>query len=77
MVLKFLGLHINDNDNKVIKVRIANTDTRMGKSNGYRMIYYAIKEDMTVYLLSIYYKKDDKRVLSDNEIVDLVKEYCL
>ena len=75
--MKFLGLHINDNNNKIIKVRIANTDTRMGKSNGYRMIYYAIKEDMTVYLLSIYYKKDDKRILSDSEIVELVKEYCM
>lgn len=77
MVQRYLGLHLNDEDNKIIKVRIANTDTRMGKSNGYRMIYYAIKEDMSIYLLSIYYKKDDKRVLSNQEIVDLVKEYCL
>ena len=43
--MKYHGLHINDKDNKLIKVRIANTDTRMGKSNGYRMIYYAIKQD--------------------------------
>ena len=77
MVQRYLGLHLNDADNKVIKVRIANTDTKMGKSNGYRMIYYAIKEDMSVYLLSIYYKKDDKRILSNEEIVELVKEYCL
>ncbi len=77
MEQKSLGLHLNDDNNKIIKVRIANTDTRMGKSNGYRMIYYAIKEDVTVYLLSIYYKKDDKRVLSDEEIIKLVKEYCL
>lgn len=63
--MKYLGLHLNDGNNKIIKVRIANTDTRMGKSNGYRMIYYAIKEDESAYLLSIYYKKDDKRVLSN------------
>lgn len=75
--MKYLGLHLNDKNNKIIKVRIANTDTRMGKSNGYRMIYYAIKEDETAYLLSIYYKKDDKRVLSNEEIIELVKEYCL
>ena len=75
--MKYLGLHLNDKNNKVVKVRIANTDTRMGKSNGYRMIYYAIKEDETAYLLSIYYKKDDKRVLSNEEIIELVKEYCL
>lgn len=75
--MKYLGLHLNDGNNKIIKVRIANTDTRMGKSNGYRMIYYAIKEDESAYLLSIYYKKDDKRVLSNEEIVELVKEYCM
>lgn len=75
--MKYLGLHLNDKDNKIIKVRIANTDTKKGKSNGYRMIYYAIKEDESAYLLSIYYKKDDKRVLSNDEIIELVEEYCL
>ena len=50
---------------------MANTDTKMGKSNGYRMIYYAIKDDKTVYLLSIYYK------IEDEDIIKLVKEYCL
>lgn len=67
----------NDANNKVVKVRVANTDTKMGKSNGYRMIYYAIREDLTIYLLSIYYKKDDNRVLTDDEIIKLVKENCL
>jgi hypothetical protein len=75
--MKYLGLHLNDENNKIIKVRIANTDTRMGKSNGYRMIYYAIKEDLNAYLLSIYYKKDDKRVLTNEEIIELVNKYCL
>lgn len=75
--MKYLGLHLNDKNNKIIKVRIANSDTKMGKSNGYRMIYYAIKEDESVYLLSIYYKKDDKRVLSNSEIIELVNEYCI
>lgn len=75
--MKYHGLHINDRDNKLIKVRIANTDTRMGKSNGYRMIYYAIKQDEIAYLLSIYYKKDDKRVLSNEELKELVQKYCL
>ena len=74
---KFHGLHLNDSSNKIVKVRVANTDTKMGKSNGYRMIYYAIKEDLSIYLLSIYYKKDDKRILDNSEIVDLVRKYCL
>jgi len=58
-----------------MKVRIANTDTNKGKSNGYRLIYYAVKTDYTVYLLSIYYKKDDRRVLSDSEIRELAIKY--
>lgn len=75
--MRFHGLHLNDKENKVIKVRIANTDTKAGKPNGYRMIYYAVKEDLNVYLLSIYYKKDDRRVLSDEEIKELVEDNCL
>ena len=47
-------------ENVTVKVRIANTDTRAGKSNGYRLIYYAVKNDCEIYLLTIYYKKDDK-----------------
>lgn len=39
------------------KVRAANVDTNSGKSNGYRIIYYAIKNDKEVYMLSIYSKK--------------------
>lgn len=76
-MMKYLGLHLNDKNNKIIKVRIANTDTKKGKSNGYRMIYYAIKEDQSVYLLTIYYKKDDERILSNDDIVKLVNEYCV
>lgn len=73
---KFHGLHLTDKGIKVIKARIANTDTKSGKSNGYRLIYYAIKEDQQAYLLSIYYKKDDKKVLTNEEIKDLVNKYC-
>lgn len=75
--MQYHGLEFNDANNKIVKVRVANTDTRMGKSNGYRMIYYAIREDMTIYLLSIYYKKDDKRILTNKDIADLVKQECL
>lgn len=46
-------------------------------TNGYRIIYYVIKEDKEVYLLTIYYKKDDNKIPSDNEIIALVEEYCI
>lgn len=64
-------------ENETIKVRIANTDTKVGKSNGYRMIYYAVKSDCEIYLLTIYYKKEDNKIPSNKEIANLVKEYCL
>ena len=75
--MRYHGLHINDNNNKVIKVRVANRDTKMGKSNGYRIIYYAVRNDGKVYLLTIYYKKDDKNIPTNKEIEKLVKKYCI
>lgn len=59
------------------KVRAANTDMKVGKSNGYRIIYYVIMDDRVVYLLTIYSKKDDDKVLSNKEIVELIAKYCL
>lgn len=67
---------IFDSD-ETVKVRIANSDTNTGKSNGYRLIYYVIKNDCEIYLLTIYYKKDDNNVPTNKEIEQLVKEYCL
>lgn len=75
--MKYLGLSLNDRNNKIIKVRIVNTDTNSGKSNGYRMIYYAVKENKEIYLLSIYYKKEQRRILTKSQIVELVNKYCL
>ena len=59
------------------KVRAANTDMKVGKSNGYRIIYYVVMDDKVVYLLTIYSKKDDDKVLSNKEIVELIAKYCL
>lgn len=64
-------------DNATIKVRMANTDTKVGKANGYRIIYYAVKSDYEIYLLTIYYKKEDNMIPSNKEIEMMVKEYCL
>ena len=60
-----------------VKVRVANSDTKVGKSNGYRIIYYVVKNDFEVYLLTIYYKKDDNNIPTNKEIENLVKTYCL
>lgn len=65
-------LKMFDEDKKIIKVRAVNTDTHSGKSNGYRIIYYAIKSNEEVYLLTLYSKKDDIKVLTNQEIIDLI-----
>ena len=59
------------------KVRTANTDTKVGKSNGYRIIYYVVKDDTEIYLVTIYSKKDDSKIPSEKEIIQLIIDYCM
>lgn len=54
------------------KVRIANTSANVGKSNGFRLIYYVVI-DNKIYLVTIYSKKDDSRVPSDEQIELLIR----
>lgn len=58
------------------KVRAANTSAKVGKSNGFRIIYYAIKDDCEVYLLTIYSKKDQEDITNE-DIKDIIKRYCI
>lgn len=53
------------------KVRIANTSANVGKSNGFRIIYYLATTDK-IYLLTIYSKKDDERIPNDDQIAIIV-----
>jgi mRNA-degrading endonuclease RelE of RelBE toxin-antitoxin system len=64
-------------ENITIKVRVANSDTKVGKSNGYRIIYYVVKDDYEIYLLTIYYKKEDNKIPTNDEIRELVKKFCM
>ena len=63
-----------DAENKTYKVRAANSNTNKGESNGYRLIYYVQEEDKLVFLLTIYYKKEDKKIPNDMEIARLVSD---
>jgi len=64
--------NINFNDNSAVyKVRIANTSTKSGKSNGFRIIYY-LKVEEKIYLVTIYSKKNDNRIPTDAQIVELI-----
>ena len=65
------------NSNHTFKVRAANTDANVGQSNGYRIIYYVVKDDYEVYLLTIYSKKDDIKIVNNQEIAELIETYCL
>ncbi|MBR3722591.1 MAG: hypothetical protein IKN12_07460 [Selenomonadaceae bacterium] len=60
-------------DGRTFKVRVANTSVNVGKSNGFRVIYYVI-QDSSVYLLTIYSKKDDVKIPSDKEIKDFIRK---
>lgn len=70
------GLRV-ESDGHTFKVRAANSDMKAGLSKGYRIIYYAVREDGEIYLLTIYSKKDDNRIPNNKEIVGLVAKYCL
>lgn len=65
------GLDVPENIS-VYKVRIANSSANVGKSHGFRLIYYVVIEGK-IYLVSIYSKKDDSRVPSDKQIELLIK----
>lgn len=58
------------------KVRLPNSSAKVGKSNGFRIIYYlAIDDD--IYLAAIYSKKDDNKIPNDNQIEMLIKNILL
>ncbi|MFM9276689.1 type II toxin-antitoxin system RelE/ParE family toxin [Paenibacillus jiagnxiensis] len=68
------GLRLPDNQSSY-KVRAANSDSKVGKSNGYRIIYYVIRDDQEIFLLTIYSKKD-KEDIPKEEITDIINAYC-
>ncbi len=62
------------NYESIYKVRLANTSANFGKSNGFRLIYYVVKNDTEIYLLTIYSKKD-KENITNREILDIINSY--
>lgn len=69
--VKLEGLNLPENTS-VYKVRIANTSANVGKSHGFRLLYYVAIAD-EIYLLAIYSKKDDIRVLTESQIERHIK----
>lgn len=67
-----LGL---DDGGSTYKVRAMNTNAKVGQSNGYRMLYYVIKDEYEIFLLTVYSKKDGERISPKKEIIDMVRKY--
>jgi mRNA-degrading endonuclease RelE of RelBE toxin-antitoxin system len=69
------GDRIVGNKYPVYKVRVPNSDTRKGKSSGYRVIYYTITPESI--LLTTIYSKSDRQNISNQEVEDIIGEYEL
>lgn len=67
------GDQIQGLSDPVFKVRIKNSDTKKGKSGGYRVIYY-IQSPTGLLLLTIYSKSDQSDV-SNQVIEDIIRQY--
>ena len=60
--------------NDVYKIRLGVASKNKGKAGGARFITFVKIIDETVYLLSIY-SKGEIDSLTDNEIIDLIRDY--
>ncbi|MFJ8528649.1 hypothetical protein [Bacillus sp. NPDC094106] len=69
------GLELPNNEH-TYKVRAVNSTIKVGKSNGFRVIYYVVKDEREVYLLTIYSKKDQENI-TNNEIKSLIYANCI
>ncbi|ADY74000.1 hypothetical protein Dester_1369 [Desulfurobacterium thermolithotrophum DSM 11699] len=64
------GIHIGKS---LYKIRLKSSDLNKGKSGSFRVIYYVVFEDGTVYLLTIYFK-GKRGNIAWKEIEELLKE---
>jgi len=81
--LKILVKELNDNPKAGIylgancyKIRLANSSIPTGKSSGFRVIYYYYDDELDIYLLTIFSKRDMGNI-SDEKIMELLQKYDL
>lgn len=69
-------IKLNDNI-KIIKARIPNSYLKLGKSNGFRLIYLVLLDREEVVLLYVYPKRGKKGAVSikDSIYIDLLETY--
>jgi len=63
------GIHIIKN---CYKIRLENSSIPTGKSGGFRVIYYYIKND-ELFLMTIY-SKNDLETISEKEIIEILEK---
>ncbi len=68
----FAGDAIKGLEKTIFKIRLASTDMGKGKSGGFRIIYYLVSADQTIYLLTLY-AKAYKQSISTSEIKSILK----
>lgn len=68
------GLGLPESED-VYKVMVANIDANRSPKNGFRMIYYVIKNDEIIYMLAVYAKKEVQN-LKQSEVKELLRKYC-
>jgi hypothetical protein len=69
----FLGTRLSNN---IYKIRLADESKGKGKSGGFRIITYLVKEDSSsfeILLLTIYDKSEDATI-GNKEIKEIIKE---
>jgi len=59
--------------NSCYKIRLANSSIPTGKSGGFRIIYYHIDTNGTLYLMSMY-SKNELENIDDKIILQILKE---
>lgn len=66
-----------DDDEVIVKLRLPDKKQRLSKSDGYRLIYMAMKQVPVVALLDVYPKRGPMQQLSieDKEVLRLSQEF--
>ncbi len=77
LIINFDDLHQQATSikNDLYKIRLANSNKNKGKRAGYR-IYYYIKIEKTVYLLTIYDKSEIEKI-DENILIEMIKKITI
>ena len=58
----------------IYKIRLQNSDTKSGKSGGYRVLYYYLNDKNEIIFFTIFSKTELENI-SNNDLDNLLKEY--